>query len=91
MHDLGTRHGQEFRCSWYKEFLLWGGQRDAELLSLAYFMGKRRIEGRYGEPLPREESENRDFSWIPVMDKDWPDWRVHDKQYNEIFIRAVPS
>ncbi|GKY99505.1 hypothetical protein MPSEU_000904700 [Mayamaea pseudoterrestris] len=90
MHDLGTRYGQEFRCSWYKEFLLWGGQRDAELLSLAYTMGKRRIEGLYGERQPRLDSEPRDFSWIPVMDKDYPDYRLHDKHYQEIFIRVVP-
>ena len=90
IHDMSTKWGQQFRCSWYKEHLHWGGGPDAEILSFAYMMGKRRIEGKYGPRLKETES-----SWQPLlepypnMDPTDPWYRIANLKNEEIFIRII--
>jgi hypothetical protein len=62
VHDLRFSESRELRCSWYDEYLFWGGNRDAEELSLAYVLGKRRIKGSLGPTL-----ESEDDSWNPLL------------------------
>jgi len=93
VHDLTTEAGRELRCSWYDEYLFWGGNRDAEELSLAYVLGRKRIEGSVGLPPPLEPS------WLPLMktnidrtaeiEEDPIKQRMAVRE-NELFLRLIP-
>ncbi|GKY96489.1 hypothetical protein MPSEU_000608300 [Mayamaea pseudoterrestris] len=62
IHDLRLPESRELRCSWFDEYLFWGGNRDAEELSLAFLLGVRRIKGVLGPTI-----ENEDESWNPLV------------------------
>jgi len=81
VHDLTMKHSQEFRCSWFKEQLHWGGDYDAELLSFAYLVGHGRLADRFGD---RDEEAT---SWIPLMDPEYPGHRLRNARGWELFLR----
>jgi len=81
VHDLTTKHSQEFRCNWYKEYLSWGGGSDSILLSLAYIFGRGRLMDRIDQ---RDEDST---SWIPLMDPEYPGHRLRNARGWELFLR----
>jgi len=84
VHDLTMKHSQDFRCSWYMEYLHWDDSSDgvdAELLSFAYIMGRGRLMGTIGE---RDEEAT---SWIPLLDPERPGRRLRNARGWELFIR----
>jgi hypothetical protein len=83
IHDFQTRESQELRCAWYDEYLFWGGNRDAEELSLAYVLGKQRIEESLGAPLAGDES-----SWNPLVSPQTNQRRTTRGDV-ELFIRIL--
>lgn len=91
IHDLQNIYGEQFRCAWYKEFTFWGGERDAELLSLAYMIGRNQAEGIFSDAMPRESGDRRDVSWIQVMNAEDPAYALIDEDDQEVHIRLVPS
>jgi len=84
-HDFRMEESRRLRCSWYDEYLYWGSNRNAEELSLAYVIGKMRIEGRIAPPL------EDDPSWSPFLaNKDaYNPERQLDERSGEIFLRIM--
>ena len=73
------------RCSWLDEYLFWGSNRAAEELSLAYLLGKYRIEGLLGSAL-----ENEDDSWNPMLQSSTPDEETRlVRGKAELFVRVM--
>lgn len=79
IHDLVAEQSRQLRCSWYDEYLFWGGNGDAEELSFAFIMANARIEGSVGLPLV-------DPTWIPWMDGEH---RLHTDNQKELFLRIM--
>lgn len=93
-HDLTMEESRQFRCSWYDEYLFWGGNRNAEELSLAFVLGRKRIEGEIGQ------STEEDTSWLPLWEKSDPNIveenapepkRVVGDKGAEVFIRILKN
>jgi hypothetical protein len=66
VHDLRSDPARQLRCLWYEAHLYFGENSlipDTEDLSLAYVIGKQRLEGYLGPNL------YDDASWIPVMNR----------------------
>jgi hypothetical protein len=98
VHDLQSEPARQLRCLWYEAHLFFGKSSlipDTEDLSLAYVIGKQRIEGYLGPTL------QGDTSWIPVMDRqnEVQETYVHDEgeevmeeveRMSEFFIRVMP-
>jgi hypothetical protein len=90
IHDFTMDESRQLRCDWFDEYLFWGSNRNLEELSLAYVIGKRRIEGEIGPNL--EDSD--EASWSPLLkstgddDEMEPD-RVVNKRGAEVFIRMM--
>lgn len=82
VHDMHLEAARMLRCSWYDEHLYWGhSNRGAEELSLAYVLGKRRIEASIGPGL------DGDPSWVPVWDGNQQ--RVLTHKNTEVFLRIM--
>jgi hypothetical protein len=90
VHDLKMPESRDLRCSWYDESLFWGGNPDAEELSFAYLLARRRIEGGLGSTI-----EGEDESWNPMLVPKtigmYGDNDVHRvvKENAELFVRIV--
>jgi hypothetical protein len=88
VHDFTMEASRQLRCDWYDEYLFWGSNRNMEELSLAYVIGKRRIEGSMGPNL----QDTDDTSWAPLL-KNSVDGMEPQRDVNgrgaEIFIRIM--
>jgi hypothetical protein len=98
IHDFTMEESRQLRCDWFDEYLFWGSNRNLEELSLAYVIGKRRIEGGIGPNL--EDSD--DTSWSPLLkntgdgdemepgdNDEMESDRVVNKRGAEVFIRMM--
>jgi hypothetical protein len=86
VHELMMGYSQDFRCDWMKEYLYWGGGGiDAVLLSFAYTIAKRTLDGIYTPRLVHDH----DGSWFSLMQKDTAR-RVVNRRGEEVFIRIMP-
>eukprot|EP00548_Thalassiothrix_antarctica_P011931 CAMPEP_0194162220 /NCGR_PEP_ID=MMETSP0152-20130528/79380_1 /TAXON_ID=1049557 /ORGANISM="Thalassiothrix antarctica, Strain L6-D1" /LENGTH=229 /DNA_ID=CAMNT_0038872105 /DNA_START=1108 /DNA_END=1794 /DNA_ORIENTATION=+ len=57
-YDLIENESRLLRCEWYDEQSFWGAS-GMEDLSLAYILGRRRVQGRHGPQV--------DKGWMPLM------------------------
>jgi hypothetical protein len=46
VHNLQSQTSRRLRCEWYKEHLLWGGNKELEDLALMYVLAKQRMGNR---------------------------------------------
>jgi hypothetical protein len=86
VHNLQSEAARVLRCSWYDAHLYWGSDsvvEDTEDLSLAYLIGKQRLDGSIGASLAED-----DRSWIPQLNK-INQQRIRDADNNEAFIRIA--
>ena len=68
IHDLVSIPAHDLRCRWYDEYLHWGGNVDAEELTLGFVMASMRIAGTLGLPVSKSvDSPTEDLSWLPLM------------------------
>jgi hypothetical protein len=85
VHDLQSEAARLFRCSWLDAHLYWGPDHvvaGTEDLSLAYVVGRQRLEGSIGTGL------DEDPSWIPQLDP-VTQLRLLENQKKEAFIRIM--
>lgn len=88
VHDLREEESRLLRCEWYDEHVFWG-VRDMEDLSLAFVLGRRRVEGRHG--LVGLEV---DPDWTPLQkpfedDSYWGGERLSTSRGMELFVRVL--
>jgi hypothetical protein len=68
IHDLKLDVALSLRCNWYKEHLFWGThdeisrRKGTEPLSLAYLLGKIKLDGTIGQPIDNQKN------WYPLLD-----------------------
>ena len=68
IHELVSIPAHDLRCRWYDEYLHWGGNVDAEELTLGFVMASMRIAGTLGLPVSKSvDSPTEDLSWLPLM------------------------
>lgn len=81
VHDFQHDASRQFRCSWYHEYLYWGGNRNAEELTFAFVMAKHRIQGKMGPFIEDEDS------WQPLLLDD--ETRRPNGQGGDLFVRLM--
>ena len=92
VHDMRTQAAHNLRCSWFDEYLYWGGSnRDADELSLSYIIAKSRVEGRLGPGLEDDDG------WMPFQvpgtgdpSLEEPPQRLKESRA-ELFLRILAS
>jgi len=83
VHDFNAEASRQFRCSWFDEYIYWGGNRDAEELSFAYVIGKKRIEESMGPPL------EDDSSWSRLLQNNNKGLPKTNPKGGEFFVRIM--
>jgi hypothetical protein len=92
VHDLQSEAGRQLRCEWYDAHLYWGQDnliRNTEDLSLAYVIGKQRLQGYLGPNLEDDDS------WIPLLNSDNQEQVINESgdgtKSSELFLRMLRS
>lgn len=88
IHDLQMEEARLFRCAWYDEHLFWSrsGEKNTrhgtEPLSLAYMIGKLKLEKSIGPAIDLKET------WLPFMDSVTEQIAVNQRG-SDVFIRIL--